>query len=55
MTTDIDSVVLTTDTTYELRAKTVRELVDGFYEDDLTGHVEGFGGKLDIRPAYQRA
>lgn len=55
MITDIDSVVLTTDTTYELRAKTVRELVDGFYEDDLTGHVEGFGGKLDIRPAYQRA
>lgn len=55
MITDIDSVVLTNDTTYELRAKTVRELVDGFYEDDLTGYVEGFGGKLDIRPAYQRA
>lgn len=55
MITDMDSVVLTNDTTYELRAKTVRELVDGFYEDDLTGHVEGFGGKLDIRPAYQRA
>lgn len=55
MITDSDSVVLTNDTTYELRAKTVRELVDGFYEDDQTGHVEGFGGKLDIRPAYQRA
>lgn len=32
---------------------TVRELVDG-YKDNGEGGVTGFGGKLDIRPAYQR-
>lgn len=32
----------------------IRDLVDG-YENDLdTNHVSGFGGKLDIRPKYQR-
>lgn len=32
---------------------TVRELADG-YIDNAEGGVVGFGGKLDIRPAYQR-
>ena len=32
---------------------TVRELVEG-YNDDGEGGVRGYGGKLDIRPAYQR-
>lgn len=32
---------------------TVRDLVEG-YADDGDGGVRGFGGKLDIRPAYQR-
>ena len=37
----------------ELRKITVRELTDG-YEDNDEGGVKGFGGKLDIRPPYQR-
>ena len=37
----------------ELKKITVRELVDG-YQDDGEGGVSGYGGKLDIRPAYQR-
>lgn len=32
---------------------TVRELIEG-YEDNEEGGVVGYGGKLDIRPAYQR-
>ena len=32
---------------------TVDELVDGYYDDD-EGGVVGYGGKLDIRPPYQR-
>ena len=32
---------------------TVRELVEG-YVDDAESGVKGFGGRLDIRPAYQR-
>lgn len=32
---------------------TVRELVDG-YENNQEAGVVGFGGKLNIRPAYQR-
>jgi len=32
---------------------TVRELANG-YEDNAEGGVVGFGGKLDIRPPYQR-
>ena len=31
----------------------VRELVDGYVDNDEAG-VVGFGGKLDIRPPYQR-
>ncbi|MBC6403161.1 MAG: DUF262 domain-containing protein [Hyphomonadaceae bacterium] len=35
------------------RKLTVRDLVDG-YRDDGDGGIRGYGGKLDIRPAYQR-
>lgn len=37
----------------ELIDLTVRELVDG-YHDDREGGVRGYGGKLDIRPPFQR-
>ena len=37
----------------ELKEITIRELVDG-YEDNEENGVVGFGGKLDIRPPYQR-
>ena len=37
----------------ELREITVRELTDA-YEDNAEAGVVGYGGKLDIRPAYQR-
>ncbi len=37
----------------ELHRITVRELVDGYIDDEEAG-VRGYGGKLDIRPAYQR-
>ena len=37
----------------ELKEITVRELADG-YEDNAENGVKGFGGKLDIRPPYQR-
>lgn len=37
----------------ELKKITVRELADG-YKDNAEGGVVGFGGKLDIRPPYQR-
>ena len=37
----------------ELTEITVRELTDG-YKDNEEGGVVGFGGKLDIRPPYQR-
>jgi len=37
----------------ELKEITVRELTNG-YEDNDEGGVIGFGGKLDIRPPYQR-
>lgn len=53
-TTEMESIVLTGATTYELRAKTVREVYEGFNENIETGQVTGFGGNLDIRPAYQR-
>ena len=32
----------------------VRDLVKGYQDDVQTGRVSGYGGKLDIRPAYQR-
>ena len=37
----------------ELKEVTVRELAEG-YEDNAEGGVTGYGGKLDIRPPYQR-
>ena len=37
----------------ELNEITVRELVEG-YEDDGDDGVRGYGGKLDIRPPFQR-
>ena len=36
-----------------LKEITVRDLTDGYADDGEAG-VVGFGGKLDIRPAYQR-
>lgn len=40
----------------ELKEFTVRELVDGYHDDGDDGEdgVKGYGGKLDIRPPYQR-
>jgi uncharacterized protein with ParB-like and HNH nuclease domain len=37
----------------ELKKITVRELANG-YQDNAENGVVGFGGKLDIRPPYQR-
>ena len=37
----------------ELHRITVRELVEGYVDDEEAG-VRGYGGRLDIRPAYQR-
>ena len=37
----------------ELNKITVRDLVEG-YSDDGEGGVRGYGGKLDIRPPFQR-
>ena len=37
----------------ELKEITVRDLVNG-YRDDGEGGVTGYGGRLDIRPPYQR-
>src|SRR3990172_3657092 len=37
----------------KLKEITVRELSDG-YKDNKEGGVVGYGGKLDIRPPYQR-
>jgi Protein of unknown function DUF262/HNH endonuclease len=37
----------------EMHEITVRELVNG-YKDDAEDGIKGFGGRLDIRPPYQR-
>jgi len=37
----------------ELKQVTLREVVEG-YADNLEEGVIGYGGKLDIRPSYQR-
>jgi len=37
----------------ELKEITVRELTEN-YQDNAENGVVGFGGKLDIRPPYQR-
>lgn len=36
-----------------LKNVTIRQLVDG-YDDNGEGGVVGYGGRLDVRPAYQR-
>ena len=33
---------------------TIKDLVEGFLEDTKTGKVTAFGGKLNVRPPYQR-
>ena len=33
---------------------TIEKLVEGFQEDTKTGKVSAFGGKLNVRPPYQR-
>lgn len=33
---------------------TIRDIVDGFSEDTKSGKVVAFGGKLNVRPPYQR-
>ena len=37
----------------ELKEITIRELAED-YEDNSEGGVKGYGGKLNIRPLYQR-
>jgi hypothetical protein len=37
----------------DLKWITVREIVDGYVDNDIEG-IRGFGGKLNIRPKYQR-
>lgn len=37
-----------------LKEITIRELAADYAEDAGTGRVSGFGGKLDVRPIYQR-
>lgn len=37
----------------KLKKITVRELVEGYQDNNECG-VIGYGGKLDIRPPYQR-
>ena len=37
----------------ELKSIKVADLIDGYSNNPDTG-VKGFGGKLDIRPPYQR-
>lgn len=37
----------------ETRLK-IGDLIDGYYEDDSTSKVTAWGGKLDVRPEYQR-
>lgn len=33
---------------------TIRDIVNGFNEDTKSGRVVAFGGKLNVRPPYQR-
>ena len=37
------------------RDLTIKDLVDSYAEDTKTGSVTAFGGKLNVRPPYQRA
>lgn len=38
----------------ELKSITIRELANGYVDNPSDGSVVGYGGKLDIRPPYQR-
>lgn len=38
----------------KLHEITVREVFDGYENDEESGQVVAFGGKLNVRPAYQR-
>ncbi len=38
----------------ELRETTVRKLTEGYQDNNEDGGIVGYGGKLDIRPPYQR-
>ncbi len=38
----------------ELKQIKIRDLVEGYSNDEETGRVVAFGGRLDIRPPYQR-
>ena len=33
---------------------TIGDLVNGYSEDNNTGRIQAFGGKLNVRPEYQR-
>lgn len=50
----VESIRESQTASYKLVPKTIRELVNGYHENKVTGEVVGFGGKLNIRPAYQR-
>lgn len=41
-------------TAYVFKPKKIRDLVEGYSENKTTGQVIAFGGKLNLRPAYQR-
>ncbi len=38
----------------KLHEITVRDVFNGYYNDEESGQVVAFGGKLNVRPAYQR-
>lgn len=38
----------------QLHEITVRDIFDGYYNDEESGQVVAYGGKLNVRPAYQR-
>ena len=38
----------------KLHEITVRDVFNGYYNNEATGQVVAFGGKLNVRPAYQR-
>ena len=38
----------------QLREITVGEVFDGYLNDEATGQVTAYGGRLNVRPAYQR-
>ena len=38
----------------KLHEITIREIFEGYHNDEETGQVVAYGGKLNVRPAYQR-